>query len=630
MPALVGTTPTPGRAFGVAVGGDLVTIADGGLTVIDVSDPGKPIVVGQATTPSYAGSVATDGRYAFITMSTYPGKGLLAFDLIDPASPIHIGTIEPPGVAQQVILAGELAYCASRDSFFEGVHIIDVSSATSPPPVRTAIPAASAVAITGELACVGTGGQGATLQDANYWWLSTVNLSMSPPKVVGSAKIRWPANGVAFADHYAYVAEGIFFVPGRGSAGALQIVDVAAPWEPLVVGGLDLPYFGSAIEADGLHAYVADQAAGLIVVDVSNPHSPSIIGRLDTGAGLDVEVKGSLAYVAGSGLAIVDISNPASPMEIGRAQVYAETVAVEGNLACVIGYERLQTIDIEDPQHPAPLGSVALPHSFSSDVTMDENYAYVTSDEFGVLIVIDVSLPDRPRIVGQSHIAGGAYGIEDERGTLYIVGPFGLSILPSQCPVPYAVELSGFAAAPSDEGIRIRWQAATERFTSFWIRRALGQEPLESSYEVLNPENPIAGGGPWQYLDTATISGTTYAYEVDADRRDGGTETIGPIFATALAPASRQPALLAMPNPAAGVVKLDIDLPQERELRLRIYDSTGRCVRTLVTGSMVAGRHALPWDGHNDGGQPVASGHYLARLDWPGGSTTTRFVLLGE
>ena len=48
---------------------------------------------------------------------------------------------------------------------------------------------------------------------------------------------------------------------------------------------------------------------------------------------------------------------------------------------------------------------------------------------------------------------------------------------------------------------------------------------------------------------------------------------------------------------------------------LRIYDASGREVRTLVDGAQAAGRRSAVWDGRDDTGLPVASGVYYARLD---------------
>jgi hypothetical protein len=47
------------------------------------------------------------------------------------------------------------------------------------------------------------------------------------------------------------------------------------------------------------HAYVADEASGLLVIDISNPASPQIVASVDTpGFAFDVAVAGNHAYVA--------------------------------------------------------------------------------------------------------------------------------------------------------------------------------------------------------------------------------------------------------------------------------------------------------------------------------------------
>lgn len=73
------------------------------------------------------------------------------------------------------------------------------------------------------------------------------------------------------------------------------------------------------------------------------------------------------------------------------------------------------------------------------------------------------------------------------------------------------------------------------------------------------------------------------------------------------------------PNPANPQAKLVYVLPQsagtQYGVKLRIYDVTGRLVRSLVDGNQAAGPHTAVWNGTDDAGRGVASGHYYARLD---------------
>ncbi len=68
-------------------------------------------------------------------------------------------------------------------------------------------------------------------------------------------------------------------------------------------------------------------------------------------------------------------------------------------------------------------------------------------------------------------------------------------------------------------------------------------------------------------------------------------------------------------NPFRSSTEIRYDLPREAEVDLSIYDLAGRRVRLLVGGGAVnAGRHAVAWDGRDDGGRMLPAGIYLYRL----------------
>lgn len=68
------------------------------------------------------------------------------------------------------------------------------------------------------------------------------------------------------------------------------------------------------------------------------------------------------------------------------------------------------------------------------------------------------------------------------------------------------------------------------------------------------------------------------------------------------------------PNPFNPRTEIAFDLAAGGEVRLDVYDARGAHVRTLVDGSLPAGRHAAVWDGADDAGRRVASGVFMARL----------------
>ena len=56
----------------------------------------------------------------------------------------------------------------------------------------------------------------------------------------------------------------------------------------------------------------------------------------------------------------------------------------------------------------------------------------------------------------------------------------------------------------------------------------------------------------------------------------------------------------------------------ERELRVGVYDLSGRKVRGLGgVGGTPSGEHAVPWDGRDDEGRRVGPGLYLVRVSVP-------------
>ncbi|MCX5754178.1 MAG: T9SS type A sorting domain-containing protein, partial [Candidatus Krumholzibacteria bacterium] len=61
---------------------------------------------------------------------------------------------------------------------------------------------------------------------------------------------------------------------------------------------------------------------------------------------------------------------------------------------------------------------------------------------------------------------------------------------------------------------------------------------------------------------------------------------------------------------------------------IRIYDVTGRLVRTLVDEVKDAGAHSIPWDGRNNVGADVASGMYFYKMETVRFLATKKLVLL--
>lgn len=83
------------------------------------------------------------------------------------------------------------------------------------------------------------------------------------------------------------------------------------------------------------------------------------------------------------------------------------------------------------------------------------------------------------------------------------------------------------------------------------------------------------------------------------------------------APAGRERAVVLqtnIPNPFNPSTTIRYSLPQAAQVSVDVYDLAGRRVRTLHSGPMPAGDHAVAWNGLDDQGRGAASGTYLVRL----------------
>ncbi len=74
----------------------------------------------------------------------------------------------------------------------------------------------------------------------------------------------------------------------------------------------------------------------------------------------------------------------------------------------------------------------------------------------------------------------------------------------------------------------------------------------------------------------------------------------------------------ARPNPFNPVTTIDYSLASAGHTTIRVYDLSGRVVRTLVDGDAEPGEHKVVWDGTTDAGQRAASGVYFVKMEGSG------------
>jgi len=82
------------------------------------------------------------------------------------------------------------------------------------------------------------------------------------------------------------------------------------------------------------------------------------------------------------------------------------------------------------------------------------------------------------------------------------------------------------------------------------------------------------------------------------------------------------------PNPFHPFTTISYHVEGEGRVGVRIFNASGRLVRTLVDEDQTPGAHEVTWDGTLEGGKAAASGVYLYRVDALGKSVTKKMIVM--
>jgi peptidoglycan/xylan/chitin deacetylase (PgdA/CDA1 family) len=189
----------------------------------------------------------------------------------------------------------------------------------------------------------------------------------------------------------------------------------------------------------GHYVYVACGTAGVQIVDVADPLNPVIVGARSTGnSANDVAADDTRVAVANSlgGLQMLDASNPAAPTTLGDSFTAgdAKGIAVRGGYAFLAdGSTGLRIVSLADPANPAQVGACDTPND-ARGLALVGHYAYV-ADGNSTIQVVDVADVANPQVVGTMSITGQAEAIEAWGGRAYVAaGDGGLQVVPLATP----------------------------------------------------------------------------------------------------------------------------------------------------------------------------------------------------
>lgn len=177
--------------------------------------------------------------------------------------------------------------------------------------------------------------------------------------------------------------------------------------------------------------------------------------------------------------------------------------------------------------------------------------------------------------------------------------------------------LSGFWGVPNEKGNDLRWADFGFGEVGFNLYRS---DLEDAGFMKLN-ETLLTRTS---YTDSNVSADLSYHYKLGLVFADQTEIMLGPISVTALRrPPTTYALLQNYPNPFSHQTAISYQLPASVQTALRIYDATGRLVRTLVDAKQAAGYYSVSWDRTDSSGKEVRSGVYFYRLA-AGDFTATR------
>ncbi|MCA9730650.1 Ig-like domain-containing protein [candidate division KSB1 bacterium] len=175
--------------------------------------------------------------------------------------------------------------------------------------------------------------------------------------------------------------------------------------------------------------------------------------------------------------------------------------------------------------------------------------------------------------------------------------------------VTNSVQLINFSAsALAGEGVTLHWTTGNEIDNyGFNVLRSIR---IADGYEVINTEIIKANGsGAYHYIDKSAVAGERYYYKLEDVSYSGAKKEHGPVSIMMAVPESFSLSQ-NYPNPFNPETNIQFQLPENVDVTLKIFNTLGQEVKTLVKHRMNPGIHTVLWDGRNNSGVRVPSGVY--------------------
>ncbi len=291
--SIVGTVELPGYGEDIWLDGNLAYVATGeaGLTVIDISDPTNPVVIGRWDGVPRLSQYYSRGIFKFqgdsVVYVADDDGGTLIIDVRDPSNPTYFGSLPWLHNVRDIegfVLADTPFVVVSR--YDEGVVAINcITSAQRGWANLLGYSNGIAIDTQRHLVLVANGQCGLMVVDYN---------NITNPTVRAQVDTRDRAVKVQIYDTLAFVADW---------SGGVVVVSVANPDSAYTIAQFDVPGVAKDVAFDGMHIFVAAGSHGLCIFDPSYGFENSeLIAQIETENALSVKVRNDTAFVGTRGM----------------------------------------------------------------------------------------------------------------------------------------------------------------------------------------------------------------------------------------------------------------------------------------------------------------------------------------
>ncbi len=192
-------------------------------------------------------------------------------------------------------------------------------------------------------------------------------------------------------------------------------------------------------------------------------------------------------------------------------------------------------------------------------------------------------------------------------------------------------------ATAQDSCIKVNW-ATSRQFANYGfnvLRASAISGPyslVHTTYDTIRLDTTLQA---YAFNDSSVSTGTKYYYKIQAKALNDTTIFFGPDSATGVAGRPELPItnyeyqlFQNVPNPLRSQTHISYQLAKPGNVSLKIYNTLGQLVNTLVEGHQQPGIYSASWNGKDNSGRTAANGVYIYRLNCGDWSGTKKMIIL--